>query len=418
MGYGHLRAAWALAAALDGEVLEVDRPPLVDPGEARLWDRLRAGYELVSRASQVPFVGRPLLRALELLTDIPHLYPSRDQSAPTRGVVLLDRLVRRGLGDTLVRRLKREGRPLLTTFFAPAIAADAGGVDRVVLVVTDSDINRVWAPRYPSGTRIEYCVPSERAQRRLRAYGVPAARVHFTGFPLPVELTGGADLGLLRARLAGRLVRLDPAGTFREQYREELAHFLGPLPAEAEGRPPRLTFAVGGAGAQYRMAAAIVASLAADVRAGRLRLALVAGVRGAIAARFRAWLGEHGLGDGSGDPALVLYEPDLAAYFRAFNRLLADTDILWTKPSELTFFGALGLALVFARPVGVHERLNRRWAIQRGAGVTQDHPGCAAQWLGELLQDGTLAGAAWSGFMRLPKFGTRRILDVVTPPAH
>ena len=29
--------------------------------------------------------------------------------------------------------------------------------------------------------------------------------------------------------------------------------------------------------------------------------------------------------------------------------------------------------------------------------------------------DGTLAGAAWSGFMRLPKFGLYRILEAVGP---
>jgi hypothetical protein len=412
MGYGHLRAAHALADALSCPVLEADRSPLVGPDEHRLWGRLRTGYEIISRSSQVPLAGRPLRAVLDGLTDIPHLYPYRDQSRPTPAVRLLARLARHGLGAALVAALREEDRTLLTTFFAPAIVAADGGVRRVVCVVTDSDINRVWAPERPTETMIHYCVPSERALRRLRAYGVPSEHIHFTGFPLPGGLVGGPDLATLRRNLAARIVRLDPAGIFRQQYGAELTHFLGELPRGEAGRPPLLVFAVGGAGAQHRIARPILASVAGAVRNGRLRLALVAGVRGAIASRFRRWLAEVGL-HADGETVRVLHEGTLPDYFRAFDRLMADADVLWTKPSELTFFAALGIPLVFSWPVGVHERLNRRWAIQRGAGVKQDTPRYAWQWLDELLQDGTLAGAAWSGAMRLPKLGTYRVLDVV-----
>ncbi len=100
-------------------------------------------------------------------------------------------------------------------------------------------------------------------------------------------------------------------------------------------------------------------------------------------------------------------------YFRRFNALLAETDVLWTKPSEMTFFAALGLPLVFAPPVGQHESYNLRWAREAGAGVKQRDPGSMAERLLDWLDDGTLAGAAWSGYMRLPKFGTYRISDLV-----
>ena len=94
-----------------------------------------------------------------------------------------------------------------------------------------------------------------------------------------------------------------------------------------------------------------------------------------------------------------------------FHARLADVDVLWTKPSEMTFFGALGLPLLFCPPIGVHEAYNRRWAIEAGAGVKQREPAFAAEWLDDWLADGTLAGAAWSGYMRLPKFGLYRILE-------
>ena len=94
-------------------------------------------------------------------------------------------------------------------------------------------------------------------------------------------------------------------------------------------------------------------------------------------------------------------------------QLLAETDILYTKPSELSFFAALGIPLVCARPVGHHERLNRRFLLEAGAGFKQWDPRHTAQWIDEWLLDGTLAAGAWSGFMRLPKTGTYRILELL-----
>ncbi len=412
MGYGHLRAAYALADALGTPVLEIDRPPLAGPNETARWRRARSGYEALSRLSQVPLLGRPTRRLLEAITAIPHLHPHRDQSAPTAPVRWLERLARGGAGNGLVAHLRATGATLLTTFYAPAVIADLAGVERIVCVVTDADLNRVWVPRDPQASRINYAAPSERAARRLRAYGVPAERIHLTGFPLPAELLGGTELSTLRRRLGARLVRLDPAGAFRAQLSGELAHLLGPLPEGVAGEPPLVTFAVGGAGAQAGMARALLNSLRAPVLAGTIRLALVAGVRAEVAAGFRAWAEDAGLAGRLGAGLEIVCEATVAAYLHRFNQLLGRTDVLWTKPSELTFFAALGIPLVFARPVGVHERLNRRWAVQRGAGLKQDDPRHAAEWLREWLDDGTLAAAAWSGYVRLPKFGTPRIIEL------
>ena len=412
MGYGHLRAAHALADALGTPVLEIDRAPLAGPGEEARWRRVRSGYEALSRLSQVPLLGRPTRRLLEAITAIPHLHPHRDQSPPTGAVRWLERLARSGVGERLVAHLRTTGATLVTTFYAPAVMADLAGVDRIVCVVTDADLNRVWVPRDPRKSHIHYATPSERAGRRLRAYGVPPERIHLTGFPLPGELLAGEDLGALRSRLAARLVRLDPAGAFRAQLRDELAHLVGPLPVDAAGEAPLVTFAVGGAGAQAGMAHSLLASLRAPILEGTIRLALVAGVRAEVAASFRLWAEGAGLAGRLGSGLEIVYEESVPAYLRRFNRLLERTDVLWTKPSELTFFAALGIPLVFARPVGVHERLNRRWAIQRGAGLKQDDPRHAAEWLREWLEDGTLAAAAWSGYVRLPKFGTPRVIEL------
>jgi hypothetical protein len=413
MGYGHLRAAHALAPALGTSVLELDLPPLASPAEQRRWGQVRAFYEALSRSSQLPVVGRPLRRVLEGITFIPTLYAGRNQSRATLGVRMLEALARRGLGRSTLDYLHRENATLVTTFYAPAVIADLFGYPRTVCVVTDSDINRVWVSRWPQHSTVHYCVPSERALRRLRAFGVRPEFIHLTGFPLPKELLGGDDLGVLRANLAARLVRLDRRGVFREQLREEIAHLLGGLPAAEEGQPPLLTFAVGGAGAQLGMVRRFLTSLWRPLTQGRLRLALVAGVRRDVAARLERWVRESELGERLGNEVEIVCEDSFPAYFARFNALMARTDILWTKPSELSFYGALGVPLVFSWPVGVHERVNRRWVLHRGAGFKQDTPGEAWEWLREWLDDGTLAGAAWSGYQRLPKFGSARIAALV-----
>jgi hypothetical protein len=69
--------------------------------------------------------------------------------------------------------------------------------------------------------------------------------------------------------------------------------------------------------------------------------------------------------------------------------------------------------LVLAPPVGVHERYNRRWAREGGAGLKQREARFAAEWLVDWLADGLLAGAAWAGYLHLPKLGLYRILEAV-----
>ena len=406
MGYGHLRAAHALASAAGVSLARADRPPLASAAESRRWDRLRLSYELLSRGSQhSALVLRPVL---ETLTGIPALANGHDLR---RSPVLLTALQRWGLrrlGGRLTEHLNRSGATLLTTFYAPAVVAAEAGIRRVACVVTDTDIHRVWVPPDPAVASPIYCAPSETAVRRLLAYGVPGERVRLTGFPLPPELLGGPELSALRRNLTARLARLDPSGAFRAASGPEVAAALGTVAVSGEDRPPLVTFAVGGAGAQSALARTILSSLAPLLREGSLRLALVAGTRPGLAARFGRWIDEAGLAP----PAVsVLSASTVEAYFAAFNALLADTDVLWTKPSEMTFFAALGLPLVLAPPVGAHERSNRAWALEHGAALRQPAAAVTAPWLLERLRDGSLARTAWNGFHNLPHRGTYRILE-------
>jgi hypothetical protein len=287
----------------------------------------------------------------------------------------LARQVKRGLGRGLVEHLRGEGRPLLTTFYAPAVLADIAGLDQVFCVVTDADVNRIWVPPDVARSRIHYLVPGQRTARRLRSYGVRPEQISLTGFPLPPELLGGRDLPALKANLAARLARLDPRGAFLEDFRDEVNHFLPGALASQARRAPLITFAVGGAGAQAGLPRRFLPSFRRPLEEGKLRLALVAGVRAEVAARFEEALAGAGMTDLVGESITILKADEMPEYFRRFNALLAETDVLWTKPSEMTFFAALGLPLVFAPPVGQHESYNLRWAREAGAGVEAARPG-------------------------------------------
>ncbi len=246
--------------------------------------------------------------------------------------------------------------------------------------------------------------------RRLRAYGVDPARIELTGFPLPDSLVGGPEAPILRQNLLRRLARLDPTHSFRNSYAADLAH-LGPLPDTNE--PPHLVFAVGGSGAQAELSASFLPSLRPLLERRRLRLTLVAGVRDAVKTRFEDELLRASLKKHLGRGVNILHEPVLDNYFERFDALLADTDILWTKPSELVFYAALGIPLLLAPPVGIHESYNLRWARENGAGLKQRDARVVGDRLLEHLHDGNLASAAWAGYRRLPHDGLYRIIERV-----
>lgn len=406
MGYGHLRPARSLSRYLDTPLLQADRPPLADPEEQQRWKGIRGLYENISRVSAVPVFGEPMRVVLNAITGIPNLYPLRDLSAPTFGTQVLKYSAHRGLGRSIVSYLQERNLPLLTTFYSPAVLADHHGYDKIFCVVTDSDVNRVWAPIRPASSKIVYLAPSGRVVRRLRAYGVDKDKIELTGFPLPDSLVGGPEGPILRRNLARRLARLDPKGTFRRQFGAELTHFE-PLP-EPDG-PAHLVFAVGGAGAQSELPASFLPSLAPLLRAGAVRLTLVAGVRAEVRQAFLQQLERAGLE--SHDAISILFEPHLDDYFQSFDALLAGADVLWTKPSEVVFYAGLGIPLLLTDPIGVHEKYNRQFARESGAALKQRNPAEVGPRIVELLDDGHLAAAAWSGYRRMPHLGLYRIAE-------
>ena len=168
MGYGHLRPARSIAKQIGVSVMHADRPPLADVGRAAPLashaPRLRDDYARLG-----PGAGRDsAARAVEF----DHRY---SEPPPVSGSVRPDarREVARafraqnGLGRSLVAYLQEHNLSLVTTFYSPATFADFHGYDRIFCVVTDSDINRVWAPLNPKSSKI--VLPCSERTRRTPA---------------------------------------------------------------------------------------------------------------------------------------------------------------------------------------------------------------------------------------------------------
>jgi hypothetical protein len=302
---------------------------------------------------------------------------------------------------------RREDLPLLTTFFAIALAADHLGRRDVFLVVTDTDVNRIWVAREPAKSRIHYLAPTPLNRRRLLQYGVPDERIFVTGFPLPEENVAAAAKDLRR-----RIDVLDARGRFRRGYGRMLDAELGPS-AGGPVAPLSITYAVGGAGAQAEVGRQLLGSIAGAVRDGRMRVNLVAGVRPEVREYFERAARDLGLEAGLGRGVQLLHAPNKDEYFARFNRLLHETDILWTKPSELCFYPALGIPLIMSEPLGAHEERNMEVVLRAGAGQRQLDPRAANEWLGDRMVNGVLALNAFQGYFHMPRAGTentRRLL--------
>ena len=418
MGLGHKRAAWPLRLYGREGLVIAGSDEDTSPDELAQWNRLRRAYESLSRIKSFPLIGNALFGLMDRLMAIPTAYPARDLSRATFQVRLLQRLIDRGLCGSFIEKVRSEPLPIVTTFYAQAIAAEQAGFSRVYCLICDADVNRVWVGPRPHESRVEYFVPCGRALRRLRQYGVPDERIYMTGFPLPVELIGDAELSTLKHDLGRRLARLDPRNRFWPLHRHSVEYFLGaencPDERGLQAGPLTITYAVGGAGAQREIGAGILRALLPRLAEGSVRLNLVAGKRPEVRQYFAERIAEAGreLPESVANVNIV-HHPEDGGYFDAFSKILHDTDVLWTKPSELSFYAGLGIPVIMAPTIGSQEVRNREWLHEVQAGIDQLDPAFTSEWLFDLLNEGRLAESAWDGFLKARKYGTYKIVEIL-----
>lgn len=424
MGYGHQRAVFPLrhvatakilGANSENEVINANHYLGIPKRDQKKWDDSQKLYEMISRFKSIPIIGDKIFAAMDYFQRIESFYPKRDQSKSTMQLNSIYHSIKRGWGKHLIETLNQKPLPFVTSFFIPAYFADEHKYkEEIYLLCCDADVSRAWAPLRPHTSRINYLVPNRRVKERLMQYGVREEKINVTGFPLPKENIGGPSLKILKKSLARRVRHLDPEGRYSRKYKHLLDQVFPPRPIGCNNKCPiTITFAVGGAGAQRDLGMTILKSLHHEIDAGRIKLNLVAGSRRDVYEDYsRAVARLHVKRKHRGNIS-VLFAERKTDYFRAFNEMLLETDILWTKPSELSFYAGLGLPIIMAPTIGSQEEFNKSWLLSIGAGFAQEDPRYTHEWLFDWLRSGWLAEAAMKGFLDAPRNGTYHVEDVV-----
>lgn len=417
MGYGHQRAAYPLHDIAYRGVIAMNDYKGLPREERNAWKQSREGYEIISRFQAKTFVGKYAFKLFDRLQEIPRFYPRRDLSRANLQLLHTYRMIEKhGIGKHLFTKVlkKNQSLPLVCTFFLPAFAAEVYGYQGdIYCQVCDADVSRTWVPRNPKKSRIRYFAPNLRVVERLKLYGVRPEYIYETGFPLPEENIGEKQV-ILKKDLAARIVHLDPTGSMRHKFAHIITYHIGKkLVPKMNSHPLTLTFAVGGAGAQSDIGQNLIKSLRAKILGGAIKVNLIAGSRSEVRDFFLDVIRENELKSVLGKNISILYEETKHDYFRSFNKLLRTTDILWTKPSELSFYTALGLPIIMAPSIGSQEDFNRVWLKTIGGGISQNDARYADEWLFDWIKSGWLARAALNGYSGAPMNGTHEIKRVL-----
>ena len=409
MGYGHQRTAFPLRGlAPDGKVVNANDYEGIPAKDRRIWEGTRKFYEAVSRFSRTPLVGKAVFSVYDRFQRILEFYPKRDLSKPNFALWQTYSLFKKGWGKHLIENLKFKGAnlPIVSTFFTPVFMAEAFGYPgEIYCVVCDADISRAWAPLYPQKSRIKYFAPTERVVERLKLYGVKSENIFLTGYPLPLENIGTEKMESLKENLRYRLLNVDPKREYCEKHSSLIGENLGSLPRSSD-HPLTLMFSVGGAGAQKEIGVKILRSLRFEIWQGRIKVILSSGIKEKIKEHFEDKIRKFKL---KKENIEIIFAKDVESYFEKFNQALRKTDILWTKPSELSFYSALGIPIIIAPPIGSQEEFNMRWLLKSSFGVLQENPDYTNQWLFDWVEKGHLAEDAMEGFVEGEKLGTYNV---------
>lgn len=417
MGYGHQRASYPLKdIAYNKKLINANTYKGIPHEDRELWKNSRKAYEFISRFKKVPIVGSTAFDIYDKFQAIPSFYPKRDLSESNIQLRTMFSLIKRkNWGKHLIDKLAENPLPIVTTFFIPAFMAEIFKYPgEIYCLGTDTDLSRSWVPVNPNLSKIKYFSPNYRVAERLKMYGINPDNIFITGFPLPDEIIGGKKETILKRSLGRRLYNLDPKNLYIKRYKETIESHLGKVNfPNKQTHPLTIMFAVGGAGAQRELGIEIVKSLQTKIANKEVRIILVAGTHSNVNSYFKKETMNLGLRNRLGSYVKIIFERKKYDYFSKFSQALKETDILWTKPSELSFYTALGLPLIMAPSIGSQEKFNRRWLKAIGSGIDQEDPRYTHQWLFDWLNSGWFAEAAMQGFIEASTSGVENIKQVL-----
>ncbi len=415
MGYGHQRTAYPLKDfAEGGKIINANSYEGIPERDKKIWETSKKFYEFISSFKRVPVAGNAAFAIFNEFQKILKFYPKRNLSRPNLQLRQAFYSIKGGWGQDLIERLRKKPIPLLATFFTPAFMAEFFNYPgEIFCTICDADISRAWAPLQPQISRIRYFAPTSRVVERLRLYGIRPENIFLTGYPLPQDIIGTEKLEILKEDLPHRILNLDPKKKYFQQYGTLVKKYIGDLP-KVSNHPLTLMFAVGGAGAQKEIGAKILKNLNFKIKDGKIKVILVAGIREKVREYFIENIKTFGLSDFLGSRIEIIFEKNMDSYFKIFNQALRKADILWTKPSELSFYSALGLPIIIAPTIGYQEEFNKDWLLKLGSGILQENPRYGDQWLFDWLDSGLFAEAAMQGFVEGEKLGTLNIKKIIS----
>lgn len=410
MGYGHQRAAYPLLQMGGGEIITVNDYDGIPEWEKDYWIKNLSTYEKISRFKKFPIVGGLVFSVMDYFQRIKPFYPERDLSKPTFQQLYFQKLIKKGLGKDLMDKLSENKLPMITTFFVAMYMAEGHNYNGdIYSVVCDADVSRAWAPINPKKSRVKFLVPNKRVKERLMMYGVKEENIYITGFPLPLENIGEKQ-SILKEDLANRIANLDIDGLYREKEKS-LIKKITPEALNKKSGSITITFAVGGAGAQKEIGVQILKSFKKEIKNKQININLIAGIREEVKEYFDINILENNLSEL--DNVEVVYDKDKVEYFRLFNKVIRKTDILWTKPSELSFYSGLGLPIMMSETVGSQEDFNKKWLLSIGAGIESLDPNYADEWLPDMLSSGRIARAAMDGYLNTENQAVNKIEEII-----
>lgn len=394
MGLGHLRALYPFEELFSTKTIVLGQNALSTSRSRYLWRNALRGYNWMSRNQQLPIIGRPIFGILDSLLAIDPMSETkafRNRSFP---LGLVEYAISAGACDDL--EYCKGDEVVLTSFYTPAIYFSKQKADvKLLCQICDSDLSRVWVPNRKL-SNMHYLAPCTRAYRRLISYGVAKSNIHLTGFPFPNSLVGGNSEEIAIRNFESRLARFQSA---TEKTRIRV--------------PLRVVFTIGGAGAQVDVALQAARSLLFQILNGEIEFVLLAPPQLKHQTKIAEFKNKFFCKCNN----FILITPQTKSdYFSAFSEIIATADVLWTKPSELSFYSALGIPIIISPPLGAQERANREWLIEMGAGVDQMNPKSAHIWLLNLLISGSLyrmAKLGWEAGTRTGAYATKAIIESI-----
>jgi len=417
MGYGHQRTAYALREiAVDNKIICANDYEGIPNRDRAFWNGSRKFYETISRFNDIPLIGKRIFKIYDKLQKIGDFYPKRNLSKAGFTEWFTYQIFSFHWGEHLIKNVcwpsaKEKAKPFISTFFIPAFMAEHYNYPgEIYCIVCDADVARGWAPLIPQKSRIKYCAPNERTRQRLALYGVPKENIFLTGYPLPMSCIGDKTRMILKNDIKSRLINLDPEKNYEKNYASLIDIYLKETTVTST-HPLTIMFAVGGAGAQKNIGIKLLTSFKKDIEKNEAKIVLVAGTKLKIKQYFEEEI--KNLQMEKLKNIEIVYADNFNDYFDAFNKALSKADILWTKPSELSFYTALGVPIVIAPTIGSQEDFNKEWLITSGFGAEQGNVDYSHEWISDWLRNGHFAEMAMEGFVKEEQLGALNIKKIV-----